>query len=109
MENDKSSGNPVNVLDLAEKVGALDERTRLLERKLDDIISEIRELRREMNQRFDAIDRRFDAVDRKIDGRYDSLNARIDSWIRWTVGLSLGGYALSIAILLAILRLAGVV
>jgi chromosome segregation ATPase len=64
-----------------------DERLDDLNKKVDDGFArrggDIRELRREMNGRFDAIDGRFDKMNESTNARFDktneSFNARFDS------------------------------
>ena len=41
-----------------------------------------KELREEMNRRFDDVDRRFDDVNKRFDKRFDDVNKRFDVTIR---------------------------
>jgi len=107
---------------LAERTVSRDEhrqilsRLDLLERDVSELKTEVRELRREMNERFDRmhaeINERFDRMHTDINGRFDrvyaDMNERFDQMYerilvmtRWTVG-TLALFGTIIAILVAI-------
>ena len=52
----------------------VDERTREINSRLDRLEDDMRELRGEINRRFEAVDQRFAAMDQK----FDAINGRLD-------------------------------
>jgi predicted nuclease with TOPRIM domain len=60
----------------------LDDLNGRIERGFDRVDADIRDLRSEMNSRFEAVDRRFDAIDNRfdaVDRRFESVNADVKS------------------------------
>jgi hypothetical protein len=73
--------------------------------RIDDLISVIREMRADMNRRFDAVDRRFEAVDRRfeaVDARFDSIHREMHLNFRWIVGIQLTTMAAIVAALIQV-------
>lgn len=54
-----------------------------MDRGFARVDADLRDLRTEMNVRFDAVDRKFDAVDHK----FDAINARFDEMHRTLIGM----------------------
>jgi len=105
-------------------------RLDILERDMAEVHDEVsavkadvKDLRREMNERFDAInarmDARFDAINARMDARFDKVNEHFDKinerfdqmydrimvMTRWTVG-TLALFGTMITILIAIQQFA---
>jgi tetrahydromethanopterin S-methyltransferase subunit G len=72
-------------------------RLDVLERVVSDLVVEVRELRREMDERFDRVNERFD----RMSERFDRMYERMLVMTRWTVG-TLALFGTAITILLAI-------
>jgi DNA anti-recombination protein RmuC len=99
----------------------------VLEHDMEDVKTELRELRREMNERFDRMNEqmnerfdrmneqmneRFDRMNEQMNERFDRMNERFDQMYerimvqtRWTVGV-LALFGTIIAILVAIAQFA---
>ena len=94
---------------------------RWTEERLDDLKGQVdklerrtdagfRELRREMDRRFDKVDERFDKVDARfeaIDGRFDALHGRLDAMYRVMIlfGASMFGAMASLVAALIVTQL----
>jgi predicted nuclease with TOPRIM domain len=76
-----------------------------LEADVSDLKTEVRDLRREMNERFDRlrqdVDERFDRLRQDVDERFDRLYDRMLVQNRWLVG-SIALFGTVISILLGI-------
>ncbi|NOZ07169.1 MAG: hypothetical protein GXP41_12610 [Chloroflexi bacterium] len=95
----------------------------ILDRDVSGLKTDVRDLRMEMNERFDAInarmDARFDAINARMDARFDQVNEHFDKinerfdqmydrimvMTRWTVG-TLALFGTMITILIAIQQFA---
>lgn len=73
-------------------------RLEILEREVFEIKQDMKDFRKEVNQRFDLMEQRFD---QRFDGMYD----RIGSMMKWTVG-TLALFGTLITTLLAISQFA---
>ncbi|RKX74022.1 MAG: hypothetical protein DRP87_17770 [Spirochaetes bacterium] len=78
-------------------------RLDIVEHDLADLKVEVRELRREMNERFDrmneSINERLDRMNESINERFDRMYERMTSLMKWTIGtLVLFGTIISILI-----------
>jgi hypothetical protein len=83
--------------EIVERLARLEEGQKILEKRIDD-------LRSEMNGRFDAINGRFDATNGRFDainGRFDAINGRFET-LQWTLGLFI---TIALVILGFVLRL----
>ena len=92
-------------------------RLDVIEHDVADLKEEVRLLRDEMNDRFDrmneSINDRFDRMNESINDRFDRMNERFDrmnerlqSALKWMVGVTLGMGSL-LAILMSIYRFMG--
>jgi hypothetical protein len=97
-------------------MAATEERLASLEARMDridDLIALVRELRTDMNRRFDAVDRRFEAMDRKFEGKLDAVDTKFDGKFdrvsremhlnfQWIVGIQLTILAAIVAALIEV-------
>ena len=80
----------------------------IVEHDLEDVKTGVRELRKEMNERFDrtevSLDERFDKMNERfnrVNERFDQMYERMTSLMKWTVGtLVLFGSIVSILLAL---------
>jgi len=82
------------------RLDSLDKDVSLLKDQMAETRADVRDLRREMNQRFDRVNECFDRVNERFDRvneRFDQMYDRMVVMLRWTVGtLALLGTVISI-------------
>jgi len=80
-------------------------RLDILERDVSDLKTDIRDLRREMNARFDQMNDQMNIRFDRVNERFDQMYDRIMVMTRWTVG-TLALFGTMITILIAIQQFA---
>ena len=98
-------------------MGSLEERVAYLEGRgeehasaIGEVRADIRDLRGEMNRRFDHMDSRFDHMDSRfdhvdsrfdhVDSRFDQMERRFDAKFMWLIGFQFTTLIAAIAALL---------
>lgn len=74
--------------DFNSRVAVIEQIASTLDRRFDHI-----------EARFDRLDARFDRFETKFDARFDGLNAELWRNFRWTLGIMLGGFAGTLAVM----------
>lgn len=86
-----------------DQFGQILSRLDLLEDRSQRLSEEMAGFRMEVNQRFLSIDQRFDSFRSDIDQRLDTINERIVSSIKWTVG-TIAIFGTIITVLMAVFK-----
>jgi len=72
---------------LEERVAYLEGRSEEHGSAISELRLDVRDLRAEMNRRFDQVDRRFELLDSKFDAKFDLLDSKFDAKFTWMIGL----------------------
>jgi len=75
--------------EIVERLARLEERQKALEKRIEDLRSEMIARFEGVDERFEAVDKRFDAVDKRfdaVDKRFDSIEKRFDIF-HWMFGI----------------------
>lgn len=90
---------------LENRMASVEDRLRVLDRDVTEVKTELRILRSDLNQRFDAlrdgIDARLDRQTAETNARFDAVNERLASQTRWSVA-ALGAFGTAATLLLVL-------